>query len=1268
MALFKVFRGKRTDLDQVDKTDGHAYFCTDDGSFWIDYTDEEGQLKRKQVNEEDLKSKSSIINLENGAEIGTIEIKDIEQESYTTPGGIASGVGAVALTGQRGDKDPSKLDPNEDRISEARGLQSFVQGPGNLSAGDWTATFGKDNITSQRNAFTAGGKNFTGWSEETWNKIYTYYIAGIYCPIYTVISEQNVILDFEAADKGGFASYKDISTGVSAGSFRPTDAASELPVLNDQYQSWEDVKNTADYKASKYVWLATFGDNNINVGESNLVGGGYNTVIGRRNIVGGYNNKLNGYYSIVGGLENTVNTNSAETAGKNNTVSGSCHITNGRNNTVSGEGNLTTGKDNSNLGYQGTIHGVGLEIKEGHTAQTVLGYYNDNKSNTLLEIGYGNDHRDRKNIFEVYNDGTVKTEQGTLSTQEYVNETVAAPKTKLNIGRNNTDINAVDSLTVGTHSLNRGYQSAAIGYDAYIGYDSSGNATSKQPTSAVALNWSRANGDYCLSAGYDTEVNHNYSAALNNKTKTGASSQTAIGSYNAAKTTTAFEVGNGSASKRKNAFEVLKAGGFNSYGDSTIDGNLLVNGVSFNNKLDKIETAITSTTTLRSYIINRDGSQGIEDVAYNPDGWAIARYNGGGQLSTVIPTSSNHCVNKKYIDGKLPSGITTSSKKYTDIDSYSSRLICNGIYDLVDKETAIVEKVEGNTAVVENIFENTKFKGVQLSGKNIAYTLEDRTLITVDKNSDLTVADWHFRENGFYLGTSGNDRVYDNKINSYSFDGNSLSASCVSSFYGIGFPIKVKGGELITISFENLSANTRISFREFIDSTTPNGSQSARTVSPFSIQLGANTEWLLLTVQPTAANVDISVSNIQIEYGNAATEFEPYTQKDTEFTFDDYIELGKYDYLLPQENKIVRKTKEFILDGSNVDWMNPSIIGAKIKDFDIESGKDGIIMTGIYDTFVEDTFDYELKSNEYTIYNGNYIAIGKLHADLRETQEYLNANPIKLIYKSTEEVIEYIGCPKLYSIKNGVNEVLICDNTEILPTITTTYKIIENPNYVPTVSYVQNELATKLDKLGGVITGDLVIEGKTNLALGALVSKKGDTTYGLTYDGESFKLGEGTLGENGFTFNEGEGLPIALRSDSSKLTDGHLVSWNSGSNSLVDSGVSVSDIKENIGYKYGITSHINNQGKSANKISFVTAATWNSYIVYLTMRNSEGGYFLSQVFCCNGVGTVSGNNNEELIILYDESTKTYTIQGPQVMNTDGWYDNSIIVASVLKIG
>ena len=49
MALFKPFMGSRASLDTLEKHAGYAYFCTDDGSFHIDYVDSDGNLQRKQI-------------------------------------------------------------------------------------------------------------------------------------------------------------------------------------------------------------------------------------------------------------------------------------------------------------------------------------------------------------------------------------------------------------------------------------------------------------------------------------------------------------------------------------------------------------------------------------------------------------------------------------------------------------------------------------------------------------------------------------------------------------------------------------------------------------------------------------------------------------------------------------------------------------------------------------------------------------------------------------------------------------------------------------------------------------------------------------------------------------------------------------------------------------------------------------------------------------------------------------------------------------------
>lgn len=85
MALFKVFRGLSVELDAVSKTDGHAYFCTDDGSFWIDYKKEDGSLERKQVNASDLSSLADLIAaVDNKLANNTIDAKTTNANEVVT--------------------------------------------------------------------------------------------------------------------------------------------------------------------------------------------------------------------------------------------------------------------------------------------------------------------------------------------------------------------------------------------------------------------------------------------------------------------------------------------------------------------------------------------------------------------------------------------------------------------------------------------------------------------------------------------------------------------------------------------------------------------------------------------------------------------------------------------------------------------------------------------------------------------------------------------------------------------------------------------------------------------------------------------------------------------------------------------------------------------------------------------------------------------------------------------------------------------------------
>lgn len=99
MALFKVLRGKRGALDGVQKTDGHAYFCTDDGSFWIDYKDAENVLHRKSINESQMAALEALVDTMQKS-IEDLEASLVGKVDYL---GTVSSMEGLSTTAGRGD-------------------------------------------------------------------------------------------------------------------------------------------------------------------------------------------------------------------------------------------------------------------------------------------------------------------------------------------------------------------------------------------------------------------------------------------------------------------------------------------------------------------------------------------------------------------------------------------------------------------------------------------------------------------------------------------------------------------------------------------------------------------------------------------------------------------------------------------------------------------------------------------------------------------------------------------------------------------------------------------------------------------------------------------------------------------------------------------------------------------------------------------------------------------------------------------------------------
>lgn len=84
---------------------------------------------------------------------------------------------------------------------------------------------------------------------------------------------------------------------------------------------------------------------------------------------------------------------------------------------------------------------------------------------------------------------------------------------------------------------------------------------------------------------------------------------------------------------------------------------------------------------------------------------------------------------------------------------------------------------------------------------------------------------------------------------------------------------------------------------------------------------------------------------------------------------------------------------------------------------------------------------------------------------------------------------------------------------------------------------------------------------------GLAINTDETNTFGIMYDptNNTVDLGLGTITTEGkFTFNENEGLPLAIRDRNSSFTQDHLISWSTDKNKLVDSGIDKSVIDNKV--------------------------------------------------------------------------------------------------------
>lgn len=236
--------------------------------------------------------------------------------------------------------------------------------------------------------------------------------------------------------------------------------------------------------------------------------------------------------------------------------------------------------------------------------------------------------------------------------------------------------------------------------------------------------------------------------------------------------------------------------------------------------------------------------------------------------------------------------------------AYTIRQTANGLSGLIDGALTRVEKVQGTTKIDEyvpsfNGLKHAYFKGIKSTGRNLFNP--NRTVVNFGGNATETVRS--FTPNGIILGLTYTNIYAPVAIENFSYENGVVSFSTTNTFYGIGFNFDCNGGEIYRFSWKESKANSEM-YVVFYKNGVFDSYDYIQN-SHFTTPLGCNQ--IVILIRINIASEVVEFSNLQLEYGDTATEYEPY-KEDTSLSLDNAVELGKWDYIDVKDKKLIRQT------------------------------------------------------------------------------------------------------------------------------------------------------------------------------------------------------------------------------------------------------------------------------------------------------------------------------------------------------------------------
>lgn len=170
MALFKPFKGNRTDLNGVEKVDGHAYFCVDDGTFWIDHKVGD-EVLRTQINKadwtKDIEEAIAALNIEDlNIENGSGEIS-IQQSPRPDKIHDINGKDCFTISAEMSDKAGISSEVEYGAVGNYTATlngRSSAQAKHATAIGNSTVALGEESFAQGYQAIAKGGSSMAAGS------------------------------------------------------------------------------------------------------------------------------------------------------------------------------------------------------------------------------------------------------------------------------------------------------------------------------------------------------------------------------------------------------------------------------------------------------------------------------------------------------------------------------------------------------------------------------------------------------------------------------------------------------------------------------------------------------------------------------------------------------------------------------------------------------------------------------------------------------------------------------------------------------------------------------------------------------------------------------------------------------------------------------------------------------------------------------------------------------------------------------------------------